>query len=129
MKRQLGEDGFATTIWQQDGAKPQQANMVMDYLDRVFEDRMLALKARRGESWALSSPDLNPCDFFLWGYMKELVYKPLPTSLHQLKEKITLTFRNIPEPMVQKAVYGMKKRAKKLVKTGGQVFEGKQIRI
>ena len=61
--------------------------------------------------------------------MKELVYKPLPTSLHQLKEKITLTFRNIPEPMVQKAVYGMKKRAKKLVKTGGQVFEGKQIRI
>ena len=83
---------------------------------------MLALKAIRDESWAPSSPDLNPCDFFLWGYMKELVYKPLPTSLHQLKEKITLTFRN-------RAVYGMKKRAKKLVKTGGQVFEGKQIRI
>ena len=90
---------------------------------------MLALKARRCDSWAPLSQDLNPCYFFLWGYMKELVSKPLPTSLHQLKEKITLTFRNIPEPMVQKAVYGMKKRAKKLVKTGGQVFEGKQIRI
>ena len=76
---------------------------------------MLALKARRGESWAPSSPDLNPCDFFLWGYMKELVFKPLPTSLHQLKEKITLTFKNIPEPMVQKAIYGMKKWAKKQV--------------
>ena len=31
--------------------------------------------------------------------------------------------------MVQKAVYGTKKRAKKHAKTGGQVFEGKQIRI
>ena len=98
-------------------------------MTKIFEHFKENVQARRGESWAPSSPDLNPCDFFLWGYMKELVYKPLPTSLHQLKEKITLTFRNIPEPMVQKAVYGMKKRAKKLVKTGGQVFEGKQIRI
>ena len=99
-------------------------------MTKIFEHfKENALKARRGESWAPSSPDLNPCDFFLWGCMKELVHKPWPTSLHQLKEKITLTFRNIPEPMVQKAVYGMKKRAKKLVKTGGQVFEGTQIRI
>ena len=98
-------------------------------MTKIFEHFKENVYARRGESWEPSSPDLNPCDFFLWGYMKELVYKPLPTSLHQLKEKITLTFRNIPEPMVQKAVYGMKKRAKKLVKTGGQVFEGKQIRI
>ena len=58
--------------------------------------------------------------------MKELVYKPLPTSLHQLKEKITLTFRNIPEPMVQKAVYGMKKRAQIFFETGGQVIEGRK---
>ena len=36
-------------------------------------------------------------------------------SLLQLKEKITLTFKNIPEPMVQKAIYGMKKWAKKQV--------------
>ena len=44
------------------------------------------------------------CDFFLLGYMKELVYKPLPTRLLQFEEKITLSFKNIPEPMVQKLV-------------------------
>ena len=101
-------------------------------MTKIFEHYnkcQLALKARGGDSWAPLCPGLNPCDFFLWGYMKELGVYTLANSLLQLKEKITLTFENIPEPMVQKAVYGMKKRAKKLVKTGGQVFEGKQIRI
>ena len=47
--------------------------------------------------------------------MKELGVYTLANSLLQLKEKITLTFKNIPEPMVQKAIYGMKKWAKKQV--------------
>ena len=85
----------------------------MQYLDSQFQNRIISRNSINGIDWPARSPDLNPCDFFPWGYMKELVYKPLPTSLHQLKEKVTLTFRNIPEPMVQKAVYGMKKRAKK----------------
>ena len=129
MKRQLGQVGFDSTIWQQDGAKPHQANMNMDYLDRIFQERMLALKARRGDSWAPSSPDINPCDFFLWGYLKELVYKPLPANLPELKEKVRLAFRDLPESMVARAVYGMKKRSKKLLKTGGETFEGKLIRL
>ena len=38
---------------------------------------MLALKAIQGQGmfWYLASPDMNPCDFFLWGLMNELVYK------------------------------------------------------
>ena len=62
MKRELGMEAFNSTIWQQDRAKPHQANMMMDYLDRVVQERMLALKDRRGESWAPSSPDMNPCE-------------------------------------------------------------------
>ena len=63
MKRALGEALFNLTVWQQDGAKPHQANMVR--LDSIFEERMLAIKSRRGETWAPSSPDLNPLDFSL----------------------------------------------------------------
>ena len=65
MKRALGEALFNLTVWQQDRAKPHQANMVMDWLDSIFEERMLAIKSRRGETWAPSSPDLNPLDVFL----------------------------------------------------------------
>ena len=64
------------------------------------------------KSWFIGTiiSRFKPCDFFLWGYMKELVYKPLPTSLLQLKEKTTLTLKSILEPMIQKAVYGILKK-------------------
>jgi len=33
------------------------------------------------------SPDLTPCYFFLWGFVKEAVYVPsLPTTLDELKK-------------------------------------------
>ena len=64
-KRQLSQERFASAIWQLDKAKPHQANMVMNYLERVFKERMLVLKAKKVHCWELSSPALNPCDFFL----------------------------------------------------------------
>jgi len=32
-------------------------------------------------AWPSHSPDATPCDFFLWGYVKDQVYvPPLPAS-------------------------------------------------
>jgi hypothetical protein len=31
--------------------------------------------------WAPQSPDFNPCDYFLRGYLKQRVYNPLPKTL------------------------------------------------
>ena len=74
MKQKLGRRRWSNLVWQQDGAGPHQANMVMDWLDSVFASRMLALKSRRGDSWAPSSPDMNPLDFFLWGYRRFILH-------------------------------------------------------
>jgi hypothetical protein len=35
------------------------------------------------------SPDLTPCDFFLWDYLKSQVYQHRPQTLEALKEAIT----------------------------------------
>ena len=51
------------------------------------------------------SPDATPCDFFLWGYVKDQVYvSPLPASIPELKvrirtatETITTDMRNEPD--------------------------------
>ena len=129
MKRVLGQDKFDTTVWQQDGAKPHQANMVMDWLDGIFEERMLAIRSRRGDSWAPSSPDLNPLDFFLWGYLKKKVYKPLPSTLEELKDKIKREVRALPEVLVRKAVFSIKKRSVRVMAEEGKAFEGRQIRL
>jgi hypothetical protein len=44
MKMAMGKD---LPVWQQDGAKPYQADTVMD---SVFEDKMLTIKSRRGDT-------------------------------------------------------------------------------
>ena len=127
MKRVLGQVGFEATVWQQDGAKPHTANSVMDYLDRVFGPNMLALRSRQGEPWAPTSPDMSVCDFWLWGYLKEKVYRPMPANLGQLKERIKQELSNIPIEMIKDAVYSTKSRAVKLVEFGGEAFEGRAI--
>ena len=52
--------------------------------------------------WSLQSPDLIPCDFFLWGYVKGLVYvSPLSTNLVELKQKISSALETVTEDMLQ----------------------------
>ncbi|GBO24252.1 Glucose dehydrogenase [FAD, quinone] [Araneus ventricosus] len=34
---------------------------------------------------SVSQPDLNPCDFFLWGHMKDTVYRKNPTTIADLQ--------------------------------------------
>jgi len=40
--------------------------------------------------WPPRSPDLTPCDFFLWGFVKEAVYVPsLPTTSDYQKKYVS----------------------------------------
>ena len=126
MKEKLGQAKFRRVIWQQDGAKPHQARMVMSWLDTIFKERMLALNCVRWDTWAPSSPDCNHCDFFLWGYLKGKVYQPLPNTLMPLKRKVKIEFDRIPYIMVQKAVFNMKKRGELMVAASGKQFEGRR---
>src|SRR6266536_1914717 len=45
--------------------------------------------------WASHSPDLNPPDFFLWGYTKDRVYVNKPRDIDELKEAVTDVIRGI----------------------------------
>ena len=49
-------------------------------------------------SWPPRSPDMTPCDFFLWGYVKERVYvPPLPANLDELTNRITAAVKSVTE--------------------------------
>ena len=44
----------------------------------------------------------TPCDFFLWGYVKDQVYVPsLPTSIPELKVRIRTAIETITADMLQ----------------------------
>ena len=47
------------------------------------------LASHRGDiPWPARSPDLGPCDFFAWGYLKGEVYRHRPRNLVELKMAI-----------------------------------------
>ena len=59
--------------FQQDGAPPHTANITLDWLDHKFPNRLISRK--REPEWSPHSPDLNPPDFYLWGFLKDNVYR------------------------------------------------------
>ena len=54
------------------------------------QKKMGGVISRRTDfAWPAMSPDLNPCDFFLWGHLKTKVYsEPYPETMEELREKI-----------------------------------------
>jgi hypothetical protein len=72
-------------IFQQDGAPPHWAKIVRNSLKDKFENRWIG---RGGPiPWPPRSPDITPCDFFLWGFVKDVVYNTQVTDLADLKSK------------------------------------------
>ena len=59
--------------------------------------------------WPARSPDLNPCDFHLWGHLKAVVYNPLPNTLEDLKANITREIKNIPKNVLNSVFLNLEK--------------------
>ena len=63
----------------------------------------------RGES--PQSPYLSPCDFFLWGYVKGLVFvPPLPTNSEEMKQRITAALETVTKDMLQRVWHELEYR-------------------
>ena len=53
--------------------------------------------------WPPRSPDLTPCDFFLWGYVKDNAYKPpLPQNVRELEDRIRAAVQTIDGNMLKR---------------------------
>nr|CAH7733329.1 unnamed protein product [Callosobruchus chinensis] len=83
------EEKVPNLVFQQDGAPPHWHNSVREYLNEHLPRRWIG---RAGVNdlpfllWPPRSPNLTPCDFFLWEYVKDTVFKPLlPLTLDELR--------------------------------------------
>jgi hypothetical protein len=65
---------------------------VLEFLHSKFQHRKVSSlfpqQFQCGFSWPPCSLDLNPCDYFLWGYLKDKVFSSAPGTLPELKESI-----------------------------------------
>ncbi|KAJ8958843.1 hypothetical protein NQ318_019606 [Aromia moschata] len=57
-----------------DGAQPHFARIVREYLNEQLTGRCIGRGNDAPISWPPRSPDSNPCDFFIWGDLKQNVY-------------------------------------------------------
>jgi len=53
-------------------------------------------------TWQPRSPDLSTLNFFLWGYIKNIVYAEKIRNIQHLQERITSAFETVTRDMIQK---------------------------
>jgi Helix-turn-helix domain (DUF4817) len=119
---------ISSAFFQQDGAKPHTANRVLDFIETVFGDRVLSNRYperfNEGYHWPPYSPDINPCDFYLWGYLKDRVYENNPHSVEELEIAIRNEIVNINAATLESVVGNFAHRLEMICEAGdGGHFE------
>jgi hypothetical protein len=79
---------------------------VRNHLNAYLSQRQIGCAGASDVVWCRRpprSPDLIPCDFFLWGNIKDEVFvPPLPQSLQELRQRITTAIASITRDTLHK---------------------------
>ena len=109
------------------GAIPHNANKVLNALHETFGDRVISRRypdaKQCGVTWPAHSPDLNPRDFFLWGYLESVVYRPKPTDTAMLIRKIRREVRKISVDTCANVIENFKERVREGKRQKGKHLE------
>lgn len=126
MPRLLEEAGInqqdLNNMWMaQDGAPPHRPVENLRRLQGIFENRMIALGM--AVEWPPRSPDFNVLDFFVWGFVKDYVYRVEIEDIEQLRQRILDGFALITPEMLNNATQSLLRRAMCCIEQRGGNFE------
>jgi len=107
--------------FQQDGATPHSPNESLAWLQQRFLDRLIS--RRCDQQWSPYSPDLNPPDFYMWGYLKDRVYGNNPQTIPDLKAAITAAIRPIPREECGRVIENFARRIQMCLQRRGAHLE------
>lgn len=104
-----------------DGAPVHHTQPISNYLNTNFPERWIG---RGGPvRWPARSPDLTKMDFFLWGYVKNIVYATPPTTRDDMKRRIRNVFQDITVEMLRNVSREFKERLQCCMDVEGGHFE------
>lgn len=105
----------------QDGAPPHFAAAVRHFLNEQYGQNWIG---RAGPiPWPARSPDMNPLDYFLWGYVKSVVYAGDTLVQVDCAKKIRQTFASITPDMIQRSTNDFRRRFQLCEQIHGHHFE------
>ena len=112
-------------IFMQDGAPPHWDKKVREWMNEKFPERWIGRGGAGDKNipWPARSPDLTPMDFFLWGYVKGVVYNRNYEDITQLKASITSAFQKVTLEMVSSAITSFVKRLGLVLQVNGGHLE------
>ena len=118
------ENRFQRLWWAQDGAPCHGLLAVCARLNRLFGERVLSLHTSNG--WPPRSPNLTHCDFFIWGYLKDKIFRIPPRFLNVPRQKIITESNLLREnrDFITRSVQHMRSRADTCVHKGEGYVEG-----
>lgn len=112
-------------VFMQDGAPPHWSRMVRNWLNEMLPNKWMGRGTEEDSNikWPARSPDLTPCDFFLWGFIKSRVYQTDPVNLNELKERIRQAFTEVTPEMLENTFNSFKTRLNIVIQNDGRQTE------
>jgi inhibitor of nuclear factor kappa-B kinase subunit alpha len=104
--------------FQQDSATDHTVWLPMQAVSNLFRKRIIS-----SGIWQAYSPEMNPCDFFFWGCLKDKVYKSNPQMEQELKENIHREIVNISAEQFQRVKQNLFHQCEKYLHAEGQHFQ------
>ena len=93
------EEFQAWVVFEQDGAPQHWDLIVRDFLNKTYPNRWIG---RNGLTpWPSRSPDITSLDFFLWGYVKDRVYRTPERDVETLQSRIIDVLATVNEEMLE----------------------------
>jgi hypothetical protein len=117
-RKHVKSPDYKKYYFQQDGATAHTADIVQDWLKSKFSKKFVNKKM-----WPPRSPDLNPCDFYLWGHLKLVVFNPLPKTLDDLKANINREIKKISKDVLKSVFLNLEKRCDSIIENEGGHIE------
>lgn len=110
---------YNNIVWHQDGAPPHNVFQVRNFLNNRFNQWIGTYGTI---NWPPNSPDLTPLDNFLWGYLKDDVYKERSRNLEDLRAKIQQSINTLNEEhpdFISNALFKLSEYYRKCVENNG----------
>ena len=93
----------------------------MNAVNALFPNRVVS---RKGDIPWPPLLRLNPCYYFLWGYLKIKVSETKPRTIADLKQRIQDQVAAIPVEMLREVMNSFRSRLEECVRRNGSHLEG-----
>ena len=104
-------------VFHQDSAPSHTAKVTLSFFEKN------RIKFITPQQWMPYSPDVSPCDFYLWGVLKNRLKSCLATNLDELKKAIIREAKAIPLDQIQRAMESWPRRCRQVYEADGYHIE------